>query len=161
MIWLILTHKMQAAFFVFLAASFSDFLDGLVARLLKKHTLIGSYLDPLADKALLMGLTVALAIKNLLPLWLVIIIVFRDVLIISGAILNFMLDLKMTMQPLFISKLNTVCQMILVAMVLAMAALHVSDHIISQSIMIITGITTMWSGVAYVRVWLQKVNESR
>lgn len=160
MIWLVLTDKMTAAFLVFLGAGFSDFLDGLLARLLKNHTLIGAYLDPLADKALLMGLTVVLCIKGLLPLWLVILIVFRDVLIISGALLNFVLDLKMNINPIFLSKINTFIQIIMVATVLALAALNIPQNLFLKGIFILGGLTTVLSGAAYVRLWITQVNHT-
>lgn len=160
MIWLVLTHEMVAAFFVFIGAGVSDFLDGLLARLLKKHTQIGAYLDPLADKCLLVALTIVLTIQGFLPLWLGIVIVFRDVLIVAGALLNFILNLDIAIQPLGISKLNTFVQMFTIAFILSNAAFSVPNLWILNLMFIFAGLTTILSGAAYVQLWVKRVNQS-
>jgi cardiolipin synthase len=158
-VWLVLTHNMIGAFFVFLGASISDFFDGFLARRLKKHTQIGAYLDPLADKCLLVALTLVLAAHNFLPLWFVILVVFRDLLIVVGALLNALLNLDMAIQPLWISKINTCIQMILVTCILFSSAFGVPHIWIWQWLIILCGATTVLSGGAYVHLWIRRVNQ--
>lgn len=160
MVWLVLTDTMMAAFFVFLGASISDFLDGLLARLLKKHTQIGAYLDPLADKCLLVALTLVLALKGFLPLWFVILVVFRDLLIITGALLNALLHLNIAIAPLWISKVNTFIQMTLITCILSYAAFRFPAFWVWQTLIILCGITTVLSGAAYVQLWVRRINQS-
>src|SRR5262245_53743519 len=86
-IWLILQDRYGVAFWVFAAAGASDALDGFIAKQFGLRTVIGGFLDPLADKALLMSVYVALGYRDQVDPWLVILIVSRDVLVSRGAIL--------------------------------------------------------------------------
>ena len=110
------------AFVTFVLAGISDLLDGLLARLMKSQTTLGRFLDPLADKALLIAVFVTLGINNLIPSWLVILVVFRDVLILGGALLALLAGSTMSIKPLFVSKVNTLMQIILVVVLLAEAS---------------------------------------
>src|SRR4051812_12004044 len=127
-IWLILREDYGAAFFVFVAAGVTDALDGALARWLDARTVIGGYLDPLADKALLVSVYIALAAAGLLPVWLAILVVFRDLLIVGAVLLSHTLGQPMPMAPSRISKLNTVTQVLLAGWVLGMAGLTVADR---------------------------------
>ena len=158
-IWLVLTHRMQAAFWLFALAGLSDILDGLLARILKESTKIGAYLDPLADKALLMGLFVTLSIRDYLPLWLVILVVFRDVMIIIGSLLLLILDKGFTVNPLLISKLNTLAQILLISSVLGTLALQYPyPHFLIDFLTKSAALTTICSGIGYIYVWIKTVN---
>ena len=85
--YMILTGSMEWAFALFVAAGLSDALDGAIARMFRARTVLGGYLDPLADKALIVGVYVALAWVGAIPLWLAMMVVFRDIMIIGGVIL--------------------------------------------------------------------------
>src|SRR3989338_2211483 len=87
---LILSHQLNLSFLFFCLAGLSDALDGLVARLFKARTTLGAYLDPIADKALLIGVFAALGQTGLVDMWVVILIIFRDVLIVGGILLLFL-----------------------------------------------------------------------
>src|SRR5215469_1394949 len=87
MIWLIVSERYGTAFFVFVLAGISDGLDGFIAKRFDCRTRLGALLDPAADKALLSSVYVALGVAELLPNWLVILVVFRDVTIIGGFVL--------------------------------------------------------------------------
>ena len=91
-VWLIITHEMAAAFVLFLLAGLSDAADGYLAKRFGWHTELGAYLDPIADKALLVSIYVTLGFANHLPVWLVIAVVSRDILIIGAFILSWILS---------------------------------------------------------------------
>ena len=99
-VWLIIDGSMLPAFALFVAAGISDAVDGFLARRFNQRSELGGYLDPLADKALLVGVYVTLGHVGHLPAWLVILVVFRDVLIIGGAILLYMFTDELQMAPL-------------------------------------------------------------
>lgn len=155
-LYLLLLGLYEAAFWVFLAAGVSDAVDGLLARLLNARSSFGAYADPLADKALLVVSAITLAWMELLPLWLVFLLVFRDLLIIGGAIVFQALSQALTMKPLLISKINTVAQITLVGAVMAQAASFLSLGGWEAMLIYLVAATTFLSGGAYVIVWLRK-----
>jgi cardiolipin synthase (CMP-forming) len=118
-VWLIITHKMAAAFVLFLLAGLSHAADGYLAKRFRWHTELGAYRDPIADKALLVSIYVTLGFANHLPVWLVITVVSRDILIIGAFILSWILSRPVTVYPLLVSKANTVAQLVLASLVLA------------------------------------------
>jgi cardiolipin synthase len=152
-VWLMLTDRFEAAFWLFLAAGASDAIDGFLARRLGARSEIGAYLDPLADKSLLVSSYVTLGYQGFIDSWLVILVVFRDVLIIGGAILYQTLTQSLTMQPLFVSKLNTVLQIALIGFVLARLGLGIDDYDLTPWLVYAVAASTAASGAAYVTVW--------
>jgi len=152
-VWLILTDRFNSAFWMFVAAGISDALDGYLERRLKSPGVVGAYLDPLADKALLTSVYVALGYAGHMPAWLVILVVFRDVLIIGGAMLYQLLTQHLTMQPLFISKVNTTVQIALAALILAQLGLGFESHGADVALGYLAAGTTLVSGGAYIAVW--------
>jgi cardiolipin synthase len=117
-VWLILVGELGWAFWLFVASGLSDAIDGFIARAFRSRTALGGYLDPIADKALLVSVYLALGHVGYLPVWLVILVVFRDILIIGGVLLLYTLKESFAMQPSFISKVNTTMQIVLAALVL-------------------------------------------
>ncbi|MGE0117111.1 MAG: CDP-alcohol phosphatidyltransferase family protein [Dongiaceae bacterium] len=153
-VWLIIQDRYGLAFWVFAAAGVSDALDGFIAKQFGLRTVLGGFLDPLADKALLMSVYVALGYRDQVETWLVIIIVSRDILIIGGAILYQTLTQSLTMQPLFISKINTGAQIALAALLLAKLGLDVStDYGVVAAASLFVAATTILSGTAYIAIW--------
>ncbi|MGD9741193.1 MAG: CDP-alcohol phosphatidyltransferase family protein [Dongiaceae bacterium] len=152
-VWLMLTDHYTAAFWLFLSAGLSDAVDGYLARRLKSRSEIGAYLDPLADKCLLVGAYVTLGHQEHLEVWLVILVVFRDLLIIGGAILYHTLTHSLTMQPLFVSKLNTAIQIVLIGVVLAELGLGLEDYGAREVLSYTVAVTTLLSGAAYIAIW--------
>lgn len=127
-VWLILAPHPLAAFLVFVLAGASDAVDGFLARKFNLRSDLGAYLDPLADKAMLVSIYVAMAALNEIPVWLTILVVSRDVLIIGGVVLAWMLAGPIEMQPSNISKINTLAQITLVAV--ALGDLAFGQHLI-------------------------------
>ncbi len=152
-VWLILTDKLAAAFWLFVLAGISDALDGFVAKHFSARTVVGGFLDPLADKALLVSVYVTLGWRGHIESWLVILVVFRDVLIVGGAILYHTLTHSLKMQPLFVSKLNTVAQITFAAVVLAHLGLGFDDRGVTLLLAHAVAVTTFLSGAAYLAIW--------
>lgn len=149
-IWLILQKRLDLAFLVFVAAGLSDALDGWLARVMNARSQIGALLDPVADKALLVSVYVALAAIQVLPDWLAILVVFRDVLIVGGLLLLWMVGQRPVIQPILVSKLNTALQIGLAALALFTAGFGPSMPVALEALIWLVAVTTLASGLAYV-----------
>src|SRR5262245_3299799 len=121
-IWAITAGEVRIAFGLFLAAGLSDLIDGFLAKRFGMATELGAYLDPLADKAMIVSIYVALGIIDAIPRWLVILVVSRDIMIVGAVILSWLVDKPVKLKPLTVSKLNTVVQIMLATAVLAALA---------------------------------------
>ena len=110
---------MLFAFLLFLAAGVSDAVDGFLAKRFDMTSELGAYLDPLADKVLIVSIYVALGITEALPRWLVILVVSRDIMIVAAVMLSWLMGKPVAVRPLTVSKLNTVAQILLATLVLA------------------------------------------
>lgn len=162
-IWALLDGRTGVALWLFLLAGLSDALDGYIARRFDARTEFGAYIDPIADKALLMSVYVTLGYLGGLPNWLVILVVFRDTLIVGGVILLQTMGYKVAMAPLLISKANTVAQVGLVLAVLAGTVLAQAgdpwdgyswiDGWPVKALTLLVASTTLFSGAAYVWIW--------
>src|ERR671929_2314591 len=102
-VWAITAGEMRIAFVLFLAAGISDAIDGFLAKRFGMATELGAYLDPLADKAMLVSIYVTLAIEGAIPLWLVILVVSRDIMIVSAIMLSWLVDKPVELKPLLVS----------------------------------------------------------
>jgi cardiolipin synthase len=154
-VYFILSRQLGVAFWLFVVAGVSDAIDGAVARMFNARTVLGAILDPLADKALLVSVYVTLCVIGTLPLWLVILVVFRDVMIVGAVLLLHALHEPLTMKPLMISKINTGVQIALAAAALAPAGFGQPDVILMEvqlvDVMVwVCAFTTVASGAAYV-----------
>lgn len=157
--WLLLTGELQAAFLAFVVAGISDAVDGFLAKRFNWETELGAYLDPLADKLLIVCIFIALGVTARLPLWLVILVVSRDVLIVIAVVLSWLLEHPTPMKPLAISKMNTVAQIVLAGAVLADEAFALKLKGPVQLLILAAAATTVASLVAYLRVWLRHMTE--
>lgn len=147
-VWLVLRGQCFAAFWLFLAAGASDAVDGWLARR-RGPTPMGALLDPVADKVLLVSMYVTLAVTQVLPDWLAILVVFRDGVIVGGVLVLTVLHMPVAIRPLPVSKLNTLLQIVLVALALLHAGLGVSTALMPAMIWLVTA-STLVSGAAYV-----------
>ncbi|HEV8029336.1 MAG TPA: CDP-alcohol phosphatidyltransferase family protein [Stellaceae bacterium] len=152
-IWLVLSGELAGAFWLFVASGVSDAVDGFIAKRFDQRTRLGALLDPLADKALLVSVYVTLGIGGYLPNWLVILVVFRDVLIVGGWLLVAGLGQRMRWEPLYVSKLNTALQIGLIAVVLARLGLGLRDFGLVVVLTYGVGATTVISGAGYLVRW--------
>ena len=153
-IWLIISGEFSLAFAAFVAAGLSDGVDGFIARRFNQRSELGAYLDPIADKALLVSIYVSLGLLKFLPAWLVILVVTRDVLIVGAVVLAWVVNKPMVVAPSMASKVNTVAQIILAGLVLGLLGLKVSmDHVLFAGYGSVA-ILTFGSGALYMRDWL-------
>ena len=118
-IWLIVSGQHVTAFWIFIIAGISDGVDGFLARHFNMRSDLGAYLDAIADKALLVSIYIALGIWGAVPRWIVILVVSRDIMIVTAVIVSWLFDKPIPMKPLMVSKLNTVAQVAFAALVLA------------------------------------------
>jgi cardiolipin synthase len=151
---------MRLAFFLFLAAGVSDAVDGYLAKRFNMASELGAYLDPLADKALLVSIYVSLGIAEAIPGWLVILVVSRDIMIVGAVILLWLLDRPMAVNPLPVSKLNTVVQIVFACLVLASLGFGFDAGGISDALMGLVAILTLLSIGFYVAQWLRHIGST-
>jgi cardiolipin synthase (CMP-forming) len=149
--WLVLEHRLGQAFVLFVVAGLSDAVDGWLARRYGGNA-VGAVLDPVADKALLVTMYVTLSVVNELPDWLAILVVFRDLVIVGGVIVLGVLGHPVVIRPLYVSKLNTAMQIVLVAVVMLQAGFGLSLWIAAPVLIWAVAATTLASGGAYVWV---------
>jgi cardiolipin synthase len=157
-IWLILDGRYGVAFWIFVAAGVTDALDGALARWFDARTVIGAYLDAIADKVLLVSIYITLAAVGLLPVWLAILVVFRDLLLVGTVLLFHTLGQPFTVVPLLVSKLNTLAQILLAALVLGLAGLDgTGSTSLVTMMMAVVAATTLLSGTAYLVKWARRL----
>jgi len=160
LVYFILQEAYGAAFAVFVLAGVSDAVDGFIARAWNARSVYGAYLDPLADKALLLATYVSLGRTGQLPDWLVILVVFRDILIVGGAALFYMLSDGPSIRPIFVSKVNTLMQILLAALVLAHLGLNIRVEWLTESMIWVVAATTVLSGGLYVTIGMRDANRT-
>ncbi len=160
-LWALLEERYSTALLLFVIAGVSDALDGFLAKYFGWTSELGGLLDPIADKLLLMGAILALGWLNELPGWLVALVILRDLLIVCGAISYHMLIERLEAAPLMISKLNTLVQLMLVCAVIVHYGMIPLPEILLTGLIVLTAITTVWSGSAYVRQWSQRARNRR
>jgi cardiolipin synthase len=151
-IWLIFAARYDLAFWVFIAAGLSDALDGYIAKRFDRRTRIGALLDPAADKAMLTAVYVSLGLAGQLPAWLVLLVVSRDFLIIVGFFLIQAAAVPKQLDPLYISKVNTLLQIALVGFVLAGLGLGIETGW-ANWLIVAAAVTTVLSGFSYLVRW--------
>lgn len=154
-VWAIASGQFDVAFILFLIAGLSDAVDGFLAKRFNMGSEIGRLLDPLADKALLVSIYVALGIFDLIPRWLVILVVSRDLMIIAAVIVSWLVEKPVVLKPLMVSKLNTVAQVLFAALVLAARGFGFSPAPVDKLLMIAVTILTLASVAAYLREWIR------
>ena len=155
MVWSIMNGWMLAAFLLFLAAGVSDAIDGYLAKRFAMTSELGSYLDPLADKALIVSIYVTLGVSGEIPRWLVILVVSRDIMIVGAVLLAWLVGKPLPMKPLLVSKLNTAAQLIFAGVVLATLGLRFEANWLVSAAMAAVTLLSLVSIAAYVREWVR------
>ncbi len=153
---LILLLKEQhyaASLGVFFIAGISDGLDGFIAKRFNFVSRLGSILDPLADKILLVSAYVMLTILEILPFWLMLTVAFRDLLIIGGYLVYTSMVGPVQMRPSWLSKFNTLMQIMLVIIVLVQQALGLVYPPLVSLLIYAVLLTTVASGLHYLWIW--------
>ena len=159
-VWAIAAGEMRVAFVLFLAAGISDAVDGFLAKRFGMTTELGAYLDPLADKAMLVSIYVALGITDAIPRWLVILVVSRDIMIVSAVILSWLVDKPVPLKPLLTSKLNTVAQIVLACVIMAALGFDFDAGVVVMVLMALVAALTLLSVAFYVAEWVRHMNRA-
>jgi cardiolipin synthase len=157
-VWAITAGEMRIAFALFLAAGITDAVDGFLAKRFGMSTELGAYLDPLADKAMLVSIYIALGIAEAVPRWLVILVVSRDIMIVSAVILSWLVDKPVRLKPHPVSKLNTVAQILLACVVLAALAFRFDAATAVLALTVLVTALTLLSVAFYVAAWVRHMN---
>lgn len=157
--WFLVSGQYKPAFLAFVVAGVSDAVDGFLAKRFGWETELGAYLDPIADKLLIVCIFIALGVAGnqpaSLPSWLVIAVVSRDVLIVIGILVSWLVGHPTPMKPIVVSKVNTVAQIVLAATVLADKAFQLNLKGPTVVLIWLTAATTLASLIAYLRIWLR------
>ncbi len=151
--YLLLSEAWAQALVLIFVAGVSDALDGFLARTFHWQSELGSIIDPIADKLLLVIIFVTLAYRGIIPNWLALLVIARDVVILSGAISYqwFTQDLKIA--PLLSSKINTALQIVFVLMLMYHLAISSLPLELMLLLQIAVVVTTLYSGVKYIICW--------
>jgi cardiolipin synthase len=147
--------RWMTAFVLFVAAGVSDGVDGYIAKRFDMRSELGAYLDPLADKALLVSIYVTLSVTAVLPGWLAVTVVSRDIMIVAAIIVSRLMERPVAIKPLFISKLNTAAQIAFAALVLGTKAFHIDATRFEGAAMLVVAALTIGSAAAYLARWLK------
>ena len=148
-VWLVLDARMTAALSVFALAGASDALDGWLARR-QGGTVLGAWMDPAADKALLIGVFAALAATELVPGWMAALVVGRDLVILGGIAAMWWRSWPIRIRPLLLGKANTAAQILLICVILGLEALGLHAPGLRAGLLWLAAATTLASGVAYI-----------
>jgi len=152
--YLLMARNFEAAFICFVIAGVTDLVDGQLARRFDQKSLFGAWLDPTADKALIVIIFTLLAALGAVPLWLLLLVAFRDLAIVAAIADLYIAGKPPVFEPLRISKLNTLVQILYLALVLLNLAYPADLDLLVQATGYLTGALTGLSFLAYFRLWL-------
>ena len=156
---LLIQGSFLKALIVFIVAGLSDALDGFLARVLKQQTVLGAYLDPIADKALLVSSFVTLSILHIIPSWLAVIVISRDFIILLGISVLSIMSITVEIRPIFISKVTTALQLITILLALSFRCLPWAiDGIWPLALYWVTAFFTIISGLNYMARGMELIN---
>ncbi len=156
-VWTLLSEQFLLCLVLFSTAGFSDFIDGWLARFQKIQTSLGAHLDPLADKILMSALYATLALLGHVPIWFLLLIISRDLIIILAIALAWLLNAHMPISPLLISKINTFMQIGLGFLILVDLSFVFNLFELRNIAYILVGITTVLSAISYLIIWITAV----
>jgi cardiolipin synthase len=155
----LLNHNYSLAIVLFFIAGATDALDGWIAKRFSCESRLGSILDPMADKLLLVGSFITLFVIGLLPLWLLILVFLRDVMIVAGTVGYFLgTDASQDdlLTPSNLSKFNTALQIALV-LFLVITQIYPVTYQWTDMFFIVVATSTVLSGADYMWIWIKQV----
>lgn len=160
-VWSLQAQRFRTALALIVLAAVTDALDGFLARRFQWGSRVGSILDPVADKLMLVSVFLALGWLGHLPLWLAVLVVARDALIVAGALAYHLLIEEVRMDPTVAGKATTAVQLALLGSVVAhLAGLPLPGGLV-DALVWLTGTVTLWSGVDYVYRWTRRALAAR
>ena len=149
------------AFIVFIIAGITDALDGFLARVLHQQTVLGAYLDPIADKGLLASSFITLSVLHIIPGWLTVIVISRDFIILLGISVLSIMSIPVKIKPLFVSRVTTTLQLITVLAALSSRLLPSNVHEFwLLAIYWVTAFFTIVSGLSYMAKGVGLINRA-
>ncbi len=157
-VWAISQGQMSLALAGFVVAGITDGIDGYVAKRFDQRTELGAYLDPLADKTLIVSIYVSLAIFGFIPPWVAILVVSRDFMIVGAVLLSTLMGNPLVIQPLYISKANTAAQILFATLVLASLGLKLDLGWPITVAMWSVAALTLSSAAAYLVAWTRHMS---
>ena len=159
LVYAMILGELQLAFGLFLAAGISDAVDGFIARHFNQRSELGTYLDPIADKLLLVSVFVMLTWLAVLPLWFLILVASRDILIVAAVLLSSLMAQPVTVKPILVSKATTTFQIGLALVVLGELAFDLNLSGVGHTLLILTSALTVLSAAAYLIDWLRHMSD--
>jgi cardiolipin synthase len=159
-VWTIAAGRMDFAFLLFAVAAVSDGVDGFLAKRFGMKTELGAYLDPLADKVLIVSIYVTLGITGVIPVWIVILVVSRDIMIVGAIILSWLIGRPVKIKPHIVSKLNTGAQILFAALVLASHGYNFEVEPLLTLVMALVAVLTLLSVGLYLAEWVRHMNSA-
>jgi len=144
-----INNNTLASLIIFIIASISDALDGFIARVFHQKSNLGAHLDPLADKILLMTAYITLAILKMIPSWLAVLTISRDVIILLGVLILYLNRYPVKIHPSLLSKTTTVIQVATILVVLSHGYLNI-DFLRIYAFWLVA-LLTIASGLQYIR----------
>jgi cardiolipin synthase len=156
---LLIKHMLWQALLVFALAGITDALDGSIARYFNQRTVLGAYLDPVADKLLLISSFICLAVLGLIPSWLTVIVITRDIIIVLGIAILTLTEKKYEIKPSIISKFTTATQLITVFLTL-LSPYWTEYSVMRVGLYWVTAVLTTLSGLHYIYVGMQRLQEA-
>lgn len=154
-----LSEKFELAFLIFVVAGVTDLVDGSIARWLKRSTDIGAILDPIADKALMVATVSCLLLKGVIPFWFFLLVVVRDIAILSGLAFFRLRKVNFSLRPLWTSKIGTLCNLILIIFAF-LSFLHHSYLFWFQLFLWISTVLVVTSGTQYAKIGLDLLKKN-
>lgn len=157
---LLIQGEYGKALICFIIAGVTDGLDGLIARSFNQTTVVGAYLDPLADKALVISMFTTLAIVGVIPGWLAVVVISRDCIILGGILVMTLMSIDLEIKPSFVSKVNTTLQLFTIFFALLLKMDGVEQHFHEAFIFFcwLTAIFTVISGGDYLLKGMKLIN---
>lgn len=163
LVWFMLEKNYEYALYIAVAAGFSDLLDGYLARRFGWEGRLGRILDPIADKFMMLCCYLLFAVQGLIPNWLLIVVLVRDISIITGGVFYHYAILKVDREsPSLLSKFNTVLQILLIVVILSHYSIFQFNEVFIDVLIYLVTFFTVASGLHYVYYWFNKaVDENK
>ncbi len=157
---LLIQGEYTKALVCFIIAGVTDGLDGMLARLLNQTTVVGAYLDPLADKVLVISMYTTLGIIGVVPGWLSVIVISRDCIILGGILVLTLMSISLEIRPSFVSKINTTLQLAAIFFALLMKIHIAGKHFRDVLVFVywVTATFTVISGADYLLKGMRLIN---
>jgi cardiolipin synthase (CMP-forming) len=161
---LLIQSSFLYALIVFMIAGITDGMDGFLARVLNQKTIVGAYLDPLADKALILSSFITLSVIGIIPSWLTVIVISRDCMILVGISILSLMEVPFEIKPVFVSKVTTTFQLLVVFGALVFKSyspgFDLQSYHLTEALYMLTALLTIVSGLHYIVIGVKVINHA-